>query len=228
LANKASFIIRESWPRPDASLVAGFRGIPTALVADALGHGFGVLDHDIRPVWSGPDFCGPALPVETAPHDILAVHVGVKYARAGDVIMIATGRSMKAAVLGGMTTTLLRNGGIVAAVTDGVARDLAEIEANGLPCYAAGIHPGIPFKNGPGRVGLAVSVGGVAVAPGDIVVGDRDGVVVVPLCYAERTLRALEQARRIDADLGTVMGSGTTVPPHVDKALAADDVTYVR
>lgn len=227
MPNKASFIIRKTWLRPDPSVTELFRNVPTALVADALGHGFGVLDHDIRPVWNGPNFVGPALPVETAPHDILAVHVGVKFSQPGDVIVIATGRSTKAAVLGGMTTTLLRNAGVVAAVTDGVSRDLPDIEANGLPVYAAGVSPGIPFKNGPGRIGLAVSLGGVATEPGDIVIGDRDGVVVVPMCHADHTLRAIESARHIDPELGAVLGSGTKVPPYVEKALADGDVNYV-
>ena len=227
MQNKASYIIRKTWVRPRSSVIDRFRGVPTALIADAMGHGFGVVDGDIRPVWDGPDFVGPALPVETAPHDILAVHVAVKYSLPGDVIVIATGRSMKAAVLGEMTTTLLRSAGIVAGVTDGVVRDLREIVSNGLPVYAAGISPGIPFKNGPGRVGLSVSVGGIAIGPGDIVVGDRDGLVVVPLCYAERTLEAIEDARRIDLKLGAVLAGGTKVPPHVEQSLAGTEVHYV-
>ena len=227
MQNKAAYIIRKTWVRPSSSVIDRFRGVPTALIADAMGHGFGVVDFDIRPVWDGPDFVGPALPVETAPHDILAVHVGVKYSLPGDVIVIATGRYMKAAVMGEMTTTLLRSAGIVAGVTDGVVRDLREIVSNGLPVYAAGISPGIPFKNGPGRVGLPVSVGGIAISPGDIVVGDRDGVVVVPWCFAERTLEAIEDARRIDLKLGAVMAGGTKVPPHVEQSLADTEVHYV-
>lgn len=227
MQNKASYIIRRTWPRPAASVIERFRGVPTALIADAMGHGFGVVDGDIRPVWNGPDFAGPALPVEVAPHDIMAVHVGAKYAQPGDVIVIGTGRSTKAAVMGGMTTTLLRSAGIVAGVTDGVVRDLRDIEANGLPVYAAGISPGIPFKNGPGRIGLPVSIGGVAIGPGDIVVGDRDGVVVVPLCHAERTLQALDRAHRIDVELGASLAGGTKVPPHVEASLANSEVHYV-
>ena len=204
-----------------------FRGVPTALVADALGHGFGVLDHHIRPVWKGPSFVGPALPVQTAPHDILAVHAAAKFSRPGDVIVIATGRSMNAAVLGGMTTTLLGNAGIVAAVTDGVVRDLTDIEANGLPVYAAGISPGIPFKNGPGRIGLAVSLGQVAIEPGDLVIGDEDGVVVVPLCLVDHILTAIENARRIDSDLGAALSGGVKVPAYVKKALADNHVIFL-
>ena len=228
MTNQAAFIIRETWPRPDPAVIERFRDVPTALVADALGHGFGVVDHDIRPVWKGPNFVGPALPVQTGPHDILAVHGAAKFSRPGDVIVIATGRSMKAAVAGGMTTTLFRNAGIVAAVTDGVVRDLSDIEASGLPVYAAGVSPGIPFKRGPGWIGLAVSLGGVAVGPADIVIGDQDGVVVVPLCHVDHTLEAIETARRVDAELGTVLAAGVTAPPYVQRALAEGPVNYAR
>lgn len=228
MENRACFIIRETWPRPERSLIEAFSGVPTALIADALGHGFGVIDHDIRPVWDGPDFVGPALPVETAPHDILAVHAALKFSKPGDVMVIATRRCTRAAVLGGITTALLRNAGVVGAVTDGVARDVAHIEANGLPVHASGLSPGIPFKKGPGRIGLAVSLGHVAVAPGDLVVGDRDGVVVIPLAHAGPTLKALRDARSIEADLEAVVTAGTSVPSYAEEALSTFDVTYVR
>ncbi len=228
MQNRASFIIRETWPRPEPSVIDSFRGVPTALIADALGHGFGVIDHDVRPVWNGPNFVGPALPVETAPHDILAVHLALRFSRPGDVMVIATRRSMEAAVLGGITTALLRNAGVVAAVTDGVARDVAHIEANGLPVYARGVSPGVPFKNGPGRIGLAISLGHVAIEPGDVVIGDRDGVVIVPLAHVHHTLKALANARNIESELEAVVRAGTTVPPYAEEALSELDVNYVR
>lgn len=228
MQNRAAFIIRQTWPRPEPSAVDAFRRAGTSMIADALGHGFGVLDHDIRPVWDGPAFAGPALTVETAPHDILAVHAALKFSRPGDVIVIATRSSTRAAVLGGITTSLLRNAGIAGAVTDGVARDVAQIEANGIPVHARGLSAGIPFKNGPGRIGLAVSVGHVAIGPGDIVVGDRDGVVVIPLVHVGHTLKALEQARSIESDLEAVVGAGTVVPRYVEDALADFDVNYVE
>lgn len=228
MQNRASFIIRKTWQRPEASTIDAFRNVGTAMIADALGHGFGVVDHHIGPVWNGPSFVGPALPVETAPHDILAVHAALKFSKAGDVMVIATKCSTQAAVLGGITTALLRNAGIVGAVTDGVARDIAQIEANGLPVHARGLSPGIPFKNGPGRIGLSVSLGHVAVEPGDVVVGDRDGIVVIPLVHVHHTLKALERAKGIESELEAVVGAGTVVPPYAEDALSACDVIYVR
>lgn len=228
MQNRASFIIRETWQRPEPSVVDTLRAAGTSMLADALGHGFGVVDHDIRPVWDGPDFAGPALTVETAPHDILAVHAALKFSRPGDVMVVATKSSTRAAVLGGITTALLRNAGMAGAVTDGVARDIAQIEALGMPVFARGVSAGIPFKNGPGRIGLAVSLGHVAVEPGDIIVADRDGVVVIPRVHIEHTLKALGVARQIESGLEAVVAAGTLVPPHAEDALAAFDINYVR
>ena len=226
MAAKPCFIIRETWTRPDPALVAFFRGLPTALVADALGS-FGVLSCEIRPVWNGPSFVGTALTVETAPQDLLAVHVAFKYAQAGDVLVVATGRSLKAAVIGGITTARMRHTGLVGAVTDGVVRDTAEIEANGVSVFAHGISPGTASKNGPGWIGLPVSVGGVAIEAGDVVIGDRDGVVVIPHRQAERTRAAIADAQALEAKLETAKVAGAVLPAWAEEALAQSDIEYV-
>lgn len=225
--NKATLLVRKDWLRPSRTLVDGFRDIPSALVADALGQGFGIPGHDIRPIWKGPAFVGPALPVQTAPEDILAVHAALKFALPGDVMVIATGRGMRAAVMGGMTVSFLRKAHVAAAVTDGVVRDVSELEVSGIPIYARGISPGIPFKKGPGRIGLAVSLGVVAVEPGDIVVGDQDGIVIVPLQHAEAILATLTNATKIEAELREIAVSDVIVPPYAENALSEDDVTYL-
>ena len=227
MSAKPHFIIRESWTRTDPALVAFFRDLPASLVADALG-GFGVLDHEIRPVWKGPAFIGTALPVETGPQDLLAVHVAFKYAQPGDVLVVATGRSLNAAVIGGITTARMRHAGLVGAVTDGVVRDLAVIEENGVPVYARGISAGTAFKKGPGRIGLPVSVGDVAVEAGDIVMGDRDSVVVIPQHQAEHTRDAIAQAHALEAKLETARTIANAHPSWAEEALAHCEITIVR
>lgn len=226
MSKPRSFVIRQTWPRPDPSLIQFFRGIPTALVADALA-GFGVVDPGIRPVWKGPSFVGPALPVEVGPQDNLATHVALKFSQPGDVMMVATGRSLRAGIIGGVTTGLFRNAGLAGAVTDGAARDVEEIEANGIPVYAGGLSPGMPFKDGPGRIGLPISVGDVAVEAGDIVLGDNDGVVVVPQRQARQTRDAISEARAYDEILEAAVTSRTKVPPWAEEALTKDGVIYL-
>jgi 4-hydroxy-4-methyl-2-oxoglutarate aldolase len=96
---------------------------------------------------------------------------------------------------------IAKNRGAVAFVTDGLVRDLSDIEALGLPCYAAGATPNSPSRTGPGSVGLPVQCGGLQVATGDIVVGDRDGVVVVPYDQIGSTISRLVDVRAAEATL---------------------------
>lgn len=224
---KVSYTIREHWNRPDTATIAEFRGVPAALVADA-SSGCQILDAGIRPLWRGPAFAGSALTVETAPNDNMAVHMALKYARPGDVIMIAAGSGRSAAVIGGLTAALMRNCGVAGVVTDGAGRDLDEIERSELPAYAAAIVPGMPSKRGPGTIGLAIQMGGLTIEPGDIVVGDRDGIVVVQAAQIRQTLSALGAARAAEDAHDALARNGATVPPWAEAAFATADITYIR
>ena len=100
--------------------------------------------------------------------------------KAGDVLVVATGGYVGAAVTGDLLMYVARNRGVAGFVTDGLVRDLEDLETVGLPVFALGVTPNSPQRRGPGSVGLPIVCGGVTVASGDVVVGDRDGVVVVP------------------------------------------------
>ena len=116
---------------------------------------------------------------------------------------------------------MLRNCGGVAFVTDGFVRDVAGIRAVGLPCYASGVTPNSCARSGPGTVGLPIVVGGVAVASGDIVRGDEDGVVVVPRDRIAAVVKRLETVRAAEADLDARVKAGLKMPAAI-AALAAD------
>jgi 4-hydroxy-4-methyl-2-oxoglutarate aldolase len=154
-------------------------GVMTGLVVDAQGRR-GALDHTIKPVTSRNQFVGSALTVLCRPWDNLALHVSLKFIQAGDVLVIATGAFTQAAVIGEKLVGMARNQGAVAIVTDGLVRDSAGIERVGIPVFAAGAIVNSCFKHGPGQIGLPISIGGVPVAAGDLLAGDRDGVVCVP------------------------------------------------
>jgi 4-hydroxy-4-methyl-2-oxoglutarate aldolase len=106
----------------------------------------------------------------------------------------------------------MKNRGVVAFVTDGYVRDAAGIRAVGLSCYAAGVSPNSPAKNGPGTVGLPIVVGGVAVQPGDIVAGDEDGVVVVPQARIADVIARLAAVRAAEAKLEARVKAGLQIP----------------
>ncbi len=219
-------IVRRDFPRPDKKLVDGFRGVPTGFVVDALGRR-GALGHFIRPIHEGGPFVGPALTCWTIPRDNLTPYVALSVARSGDVLVATNGGATDASILGDLLLGMARNRGIAAAVTDGLVRDVAGIEEVGIPVHAAGLSPNSPFKNGPGEIGLPIAIGGVAVAPGDIVVGDRDGVVVVPLPRAREVLDALAGIRKKEANMEMAVRGGLDAPDWLSGVLESDRVRYL-
>lgn len=199
LDNPPPLTIHRGHRRPDRALLEGFRDAQTSHLADAM-DGRGALDHRIKPMDpANASFVGPAITVLAYPADVVGVYGGLAEAEAGDVVVVANDFFAATAVVGDLVAGMMKNKGIAAFVTDGQARDRAGIVATGLPLFAAGIMPASPAANGPGVVGAPIVCGGQAVRPGDIVVGDADGVVVVPLERAEEILRRLEAVRAAEA-----------------------------
>ena len=197
--------------RPSVEEVAQFRGAPTSFVVDALG-GVGALDWRIKPV-TGIALVGVALTCDCGPNDNLALAAAVAQSEPGDVIVAATGGFTGAAVVGDLLLGIARNRGVVGFVTDGMVRDLVDIEALGLAVFAMGVTPNSPGRRGPGTVGLPIICGGRAIASGDIIVADRDGVVGVPRALIGETLANLERVRGAEAAmLERVRGGLKDVP----------------
>ena len=226
MAEPTPLTIRRDWPRVDAKRLAAFKDAPTGFVVDAMGRA-GALNHHIRPVWAGPHFVGSALPVWTTARDNLAPYAAIKFAKPGDVMLIATGENEAASVAGDVIVGMMRNAGIVAVVTDGLVRDVPGIIAVGIPVYARGVTPNSPFKHGPGTIGLPIAIGGQSVQAGDLVVGDADGVVIVPRWRIEEAITELVAIREKEAGMDALVRSGATVPSWLDARLAGDAVRYV-
>lgn len=219
-------LVRRDFPRPDPALLDAFRGVPTGFVVDAMGRR-GALHHSIRPVHDGGAFVGPALTCWTIPRDNLTPYAALSVAKPGDVLVATNGAAEDASILGDLLLGMARNRGVVAAVTDGLVRDVDGIRAVGIPVHARGLSPNSPFKNGPGEVGLAISIGGVAVAAGDIVVGDRDGVVVVPLARAREVAAALAAVKAKEAQMEAAVAGGLGQPAWLAGVLAGGQVHYL-
>jgi 4-hydroxy-4-methyl-2-oxoglutarate aldolase len=185
--------------RPLPAIVERFRGVPTSNVVDAMG-GVGALDWRIRPI-VGKSLLGVALTCDCGASDNLALVAAVAQAQSGDVIVAAVGGSTAAAVTGDLLIGVARNRGVVGFVTDGLVRDLDGLEALSMPIYALGLSPLSPGRRGPGAVGLPIVCGGRAVASGDVIVGDRDGVVVVPRDRIAETLERLDAVTAAEAKM---------------------------
>lgn len=160
------------------SSISAVGGLPTAVLSDCLGR-LQAMDGGIRRL-SGQGLAGPAWTVTTVAGDSRTVHRAVASAPAGSVLVIDAGGHDRRAVWGDVLTHAAQKAGILGVVADGVVRDIAHIRAGGFPLYARGTCPAGPHKGGSGPVGAVISCGSVVVAPGDIVVGDADGIVVVP------------------------------------------------
>ena len=186
-----------SQERPPSELVDQFRGAPTSFIVDAM-NGTGALDWRIKPL-VGHSLVGVALTCDCGPIDNLGFLAALAECRPGDVLVVATGGYVGAAVTGDLLLGVARNRGAAGFVTDGLVRDLDDLETLGLPVFAIGVTPNSPQRRGPGSVGLPVVCGGVSIASGDVVVGDRDGVIVVPRARIADTLDNLGRVKAMEA-----------------------------
>jgi 4-hydroxy-4-methyl-2-oxoglutarate aldolase len=218
--------IRRKFPRPTAAQVDVFRGQQTGHVVDALG-GSGALDARIKPIGGVKPFCGVAVTCHDGPADNLATYASLNVVQPGDVVIATANGFDSVAVIGDLLLGMMKNAGVVAFVTDGAVRDIAGIRAVGLPCYAAAVTPNSPARHGPGAIGFEIVCGGAAVGPGDIVVGDEDGVVVVPFARIEETIARLAAVRAAEAELDARVKAGLKIPHLLQKLIDAGRFQYV-
>lgn len=164
----------------DPELVAAFRNVPAAHASDCLGRGVGALGLTAYHGDLKLTLCGPAITVRVRPGDNLMIHVAMQMAQPGDVIVVDGAADLAQALVGGLMRTTALARGIAGFVVDGAVRDLSEWAEGGIAVYARGhTHRG-PSKDGPGEVNVPIACAGMSVAPGDLVLGDADGVVCVP------------------------------------------------
>jgi regulator of RNase E activity RraA len=151
---------------------------PSSILADVAGRR-GALSGRIGPLAPTMKFAGPALTVEVRPGDNLMIHAAMAIAKPGDVIVVDGKGDLNSALMGEIMSQQCVALGVAAVVIDGAVRDSVAIRELGLPMYAAGLNPNGPTKFVPGRLNHPISIGGVSVHPGDLVVGDADGVTVI-------------------------------------------------
>ena len=170
--------------------------VPTADLADAAGVPI-AMGARIRPVWPGARLAGPAFTVRTSAGEHPAVRRAADEVPPGSVIVVDGDGAVDRALWGDKMAKLALERGVAGLVVDGAVRDAEGIEALGFPVFAAGVTPTPPRREQPGELGVPVTCGGVTVRPGDIVYGDRDGVVVVPAELHDEMLgRVPEPVRR--------------------------------
>ena len=170
--------IVKDFPRVSAQFVQQASQYQPAIFADVAGRR-GAMDGRIRALRPGMRISGTAFTVEVRPGDNLMIHAAMSLAQPGDVLVIDGKGDQTSALMGTIMITACRKLGIAGVVVDGAVRDSLEIEEIGFPVFSVGTNPNGPTKNVGGRIGHPVTVGGVTVHPGDFVIGDADGVVVI-------------------------------------------------
>ncbi len=184
-----------SAPQADVSILANLRSIAVALLSDNLHRSIGSTG--LQPYHRPKAMAGTAVTVRTRGGDNLAILRAYEYCRPGDVMVVDCGGDLNNAVVGGILTYYGFTIGLSGMVIDGAIRDVAEIRDRDFPVYARGVNHRGPYKDGPGEINVPVSVGGMVVNPGDIVVGDQDGLLAFDAAEAPQLIeKALAQARK--------------------------------
>ena len=211
------FRILSSPPRLSDELVARFRGIASPNLADAMGR-FHFMDPEIRSR-SGFALCGLAVTVLCRPADNLMVHKALEVAQPGDVVVVNTCGNTTSAVFGELmchTAAAKRLGGIV---VDGAIRDVDGIKRLGLAAFSRTVCPGACDKDGPGEINVPIACGNTVVMPGDIVVGDDDGLTVVPRDVAEQVLPLVDALVKRERARIAEIQRGVLYKAEIDDAL---------
>jgi len=195
---KATASLKLSMERPPKHVVEGLKGLATTALADFLKLE-SVMRYAIRPLWSPmPRVAGPAFTVRTARYDNLMLHAAIYHAEPGDLIVVEAGDD-EMAVAGGNVCAVAQRRGVAGFIIDGVIRDVSESRATGFPLFAHGLSPIPGGKDGPGDIGGPITCGGVRVNPGDVVVADEEGIVVVARARAEALLKDAQAKAAKDA-----------------------------
>lgn len=173
-----------------------FYDLPTTCISDAL-NGMNNLDPSIKPLQDSYKVAGRAFTVKIPAGDNTMVLKAIKEASPGDVLVVdAKGESYRA-VAGDFVVGLAQKLGIAGIIVDGVIRDLIGVRSLNFPVFSKGTTVAASFKNGAGEINVPISCGGVSITPGDIIVGDADGVVVIPQADAEKVLeKALAKLKK--------------------------------
>lgn len=207
---------------PPKNLVEAYKQLPAANVADCMSR-LSALSSQIRLMtkpFSG-SMAGPALTVKARPGDNLLLHKALNMAVEGDVIIVSNGGDRSQSLLGEIMAGYAKFKKVAGIVFDGPIRDVEALYNLGIPIYATGSTPGGPFKEGPGEINVPIACGNIQVDPGDIVLGDQDGVIVIPRADAAALLEKAKEFSASDHAKFKKALEGTAERTWVEKSLAA-------
>jgi regulator of RNase E activity RraA len=212
------FCVHSATRRASDALMDRFQDVVTPHLSDNMSRLIGA-GATLRPMHRGGRLLGNALTVRVRPGDNLMVHKAIDIAQPRDVIVVDAGGDLTQAIIGELMMRHAQQRGVAGFVINGAIRDLGTISNDTYPVYAAGVTHRGPYKDGPGEINVPVALNGMLVHPGDIIVGDEDGVVAVPLDRAELLLElAAKHRAKEDKTMADIL-NGTVDRSWVDKLL---------
>ena len=204
--------------RVSAAHVEAFAGIPVANISDCMAR-LTAAGPRLRRMHEAGRLGGAALTVKTRPGDNLMVHKALDLAEPGDVIVVDGGGDLTNALVGELMMTYAISRGIAGFVMNGAVRDIDVIGAGSFPVFAAGVTHRGPYKDGPGEINVPIAIDGMVIRPGDLIVGDADGVLCIPYDAVEEILAAASSKSAAEAKTLKDIAAGTLDTSWVDVAL---------
>jgi RraA family protein len=196
--------ILERTRQVSAQVVEAFKGLPVANISDCMSR-MTAAGQRLRPMHRSGYLAGPALTVKTRPGDNLMIHKALTLAQPGDVIVVDGGGDLTNALFGEIMVATAVKLGLAGIVLNGAVRDSEEIGRGEFPLYAAGVTHRGPYKDGPGEINVPIAIDGMVIHPGDLIVGDADGLLCVPYEATEEVLAAthdkMEAEKKTLADI---------------------------
>lgn len=199
-------------------LVEAFAKLPVANVSDAM-HRVTAAGPSLRPMHTSGGMAGVALTVRCRPGDNLMLHKAIDMAQPGDVIVCDAGGDLTNSLMGELMLAYAIKRGVAGFALNGAIRDLDAIRTVNLPMFAAGVTHRGPYKDGPGEINVPISLAGMVIEPGDIVIGDADGVLCVPLADAEEILKKTQAKQSAETAQMAAIEAGTNDRSWVDATL---------
>jgi len=203
----------------DLALARRFLDMPVANVSDCMSRMFAGGPR-LRPMHRGGRMAGPALTVRTRPGDNLMVHKALELAKPGDVIVVDGGGDLTNSLIGEIMASHAERIGVAGLVIHGAIRDAGAIRQGTLPVFAGGVTHRGPYKDGPGEINVPVALDGMVVDPGDLVVGDDDGLLCVPFEQVQPLLDLALNKQEMETRMAASITDGTYEAPWVNATLA--------
>jgi len=199
------FCVNQRRRQVPAELVERFRSLPVANISDSMSR-MTAAGPRLRPLHAGGVLCGPAITVKTRPGDNLMLHMALNCAAAGDVIVVDAGGDLTNAITGERMLAYCvakKFGGVV---INGAVRDYGWIRSQAFPVFAAGVTHRGPYKDGPGSINVPIALDGMVIEPGDLIVGDEDGLVCVPFAQAASIVELAAAKHKSESDTFASIG----------------------